>query len=100
MWQEWCKKPAIPKKLFNSEPIKLRQKSESGKLSYNLQREFDGMEHAIAVAEAEIKRTESIANDEAVMADHQKHADACAGVALAHEAVRVLYARWAELEAM
>ena len=100
MWQEWCKKPAIPKKLINSEPIKLRQKSESGKLSYNLQREFDGMEHAIAVAEAEIKRTEAIANDEAVMADHQKHADACAGVALAHEAVRVLYARWAELEAM
>ncbi len=69
-------------------------------MSYQLQREFDGMEQAIAVAEAEVKRSESVANDEAIMADHQQHAKACAEVASAHETVRVLYARWAELEGM
>ena len=100
MWQEWLKKSDMPKKLIDSEPNKLRKKSESVKLSYKLQREFDGMEQAIADAEAEVKRTEGIANNEAVIADHQKHAKACAEVAGAHEQVRVLFERWAELEHM
>ena len=58
------------------------------------------MEKVIAEAEAEVERTESIANDESQMNHHQKHANACADVATAHENVRVLYDRWAELEEM
>ena len=65
-----------------------------------MQREFDGMEQAIADAESEVERTEAIANDETVMADHQKHAKACADVAMAHQKVQELYSRWAELEGM
>jgi hypothetical protein len=58
------------------------------------------MEQAIAVAEAEVERAEAAVNDSAVMSDHQKHAKACAEVASAHNAVHILYARWAELEGM
>lgn len=100
MWQKWSKKPVLLNKLLSSKRIKLRQKSESGKLSYHLQREFDGMEQMIADAEAEVERTETVANDETVITDHQKHAEACADVANAHEKVRELYRRWAELESM
>ncbi len=100
MWQEWLKKPAPKNEKSSSEELKIRKKSTADKLSYKLQREFDGMEQAIAVAEAEVERAEVAVNDESVMADHQKHAKACAEVASAHETVRVLYARWAELEEM
>jgi hypothetical protein len=58
------------------------------------------MEQAIAEAEAEVERTEAIANDENVMVDHKKHSLACGDVASAHERVRELYNRWAELEGM
>ena len=101
MWQEWhLHKISSRSKKTTSEAIKSRQKSTPVKLSYNLQREFDGMEQAIAEAEAEVERTEAIANDENVMVDHKKHSLACADVASAHERVRELYNRWAELEGM
>ena len=99
MWQEWHNKPTEPKSK-KSETINTRTKSEPVKLSYKLQHEFDGMEKAIAVAEAEVERTEKIANDELVVADHKKHAKACSDVANAHEKVRSLYDRWTELEGM
>ena len=100
MWQEWQKSPVAKNENNSSEEIKERVKSAPVKLSYTLQREFDGMEQAIAVAEAEVERTEKIANDELVVADHKKHAKACSDVANAHEKVRALYDRWTELEGM
>ncbi|MDG1136978.1 MAG: ATP-binding cassette domain-containing protein, partial [Phycisphaerales bacterium] len=100
MWQEWLKKPAPKKEIHSSDEKRSRKKSKPAKLSYTFQREFDGMEQAIAVAEAEVERAEVAVNDSAVMSDHQKHAKACAEVASAHNAVRILYARWAELEGM
>ncbi|HIB50888.1 MAG TPA: ABC-F family ATP-binding cassette domain-containing protein, partial [Phycisphaerales bacterium] len=101
MWQESLnQKPNSLQKLIVSRSIKSRTKSESVKLSYQLQREFDCMEQAIAAAEAEVERAEAIANDEQVMADHHKHTKACEDVASTHEKVRTLYDRWAELEAM
>ncbi len=100
-WQAYIQnKPAKQKVKVALSSKNERTKSEPTKLSFKLQREFDGMEQAIAVAEAEVERTESIANDEEVIADHQQHAEACKNAANAHEAVRVLYQRWAELEAM
>jgi ATP-binding cassette subfamily F protein uup len=99
-WQEWSKKPKSQPEVQPASPAKLREKSDPVKLSYQLQREFDGMEKAIAQAEAEVERTELIASDETVVADHLLHATACAAVAEAHETVRALYARWAKLEAM
>ena len=99
MWQEWhLRKISTKSKKTTNEVVKTRVKSSPVKLSYNLQREFDGMEQAIADAEAEVDRTEMITNDETLMQNHQQHAAACAEVAKAHENVRVLYDRWAELE--
>ena len=100
MWQEWLKKPFANPKPRNLDTKNIRQKSGSVKLSYILQREFDGMEIAIADAEAEVERAELLSNDSQVMADHEKHSKACENVANAHEKVRALYERWAQLENM
>ena len=101
MWQEWVKYNVTAKlSIRKIESEKVRSKSAPVKLSYKLQREFDGMDQAIASAENEVKRAESIVHDESVISDHKKHAEACSAVACAHEAVRVLYDRWTELEAM
>ena len=100
-WQAYIqKKPTKHKSKVAPSPKQERTKSEPTKLSYKLQREFDGMEQAIADAEAEVERTEAIANDEDVIAAHLQHFEACKKAANAHEAVRVLYQRWAELEGM
>ena len=100
MWQDWLKQKIQPRKVSNQAASKKRRKSAPVKLSYKLQSEFDGMEKAIADAEAEVARSEAVANDEKIMEDHQLHSKACADVASAHEAVRKLYDRWAELEDM
>jgi ATP-binding cassette subfamily F protein uup len=100
LWQEWLKQKPKLDNTIDRGSIKVRKKSAPVKLSYTLQREFDGMEKSIADAEAEVARSESVANDEIVMADHQKHSKACADVASAHEHVRMLYSRWTELEEM
>jgi ATP-binding cassette subfamily F protein uup len=101
MWQEnnFGSEP-VGSEPSKPEPRKERQKSAPVKLSYKLQREFDSMEGAIAEAEREVERAESAANDETIIANHQKHAKACSDVAQAHEKVRKLYERWAELERM
>jgi ATP-binding cassette subfamily F protein uup len=100
LWQDWLKQKGKTDKSNDPRSIKTRQKSAPVKLSYKLQREYDGIEQAIAEAETEVERAEAIANDETVLGDHQKHAAACVDVAGAHENVRVLYDRWAELEGM
>ncbi len=100
-WEVWRK--AKPEKLAEKKDrgsINERMKSAPVKLSYKLQREFDGMEQAIAEAEAHLEQAEAIANDDQVVQDHQKHAKACDDVATAHEKVRMLYDRWAQLEGM
>jgi ATP-binding cassette subfamily F protein uup len=99
-WEVWRKKKPKTNTLPTSAPSKKRVKSASVKLTYILQREFDGMEKAIAVAEAEVERAELIVNDEEMMENHKKHAKACADVASAQGTVRALYDRWAELEKM
>ncbi|MBT4524203.1 MAG: ABC-F family ATP-binding cassette domain-containing protein [Phycisphaerae bacterium] len=100
LWQEWLKQKPKLDNTIDRGSIKVRKKSAPVKLSYTLQREFDGMEKSIADAEAEVARSESVANDEIVMSAHQKHSNACADVASAHEHVRMLYSRWTELEEM
>jgi hypothetical protein len=40
------------------------------------------------------------ATQDDVTANHQKYSEACSDVAGAHESVRKLYERWAELEKM
>ena len=69
------------------------------KLSYNEQREFDGMEAAIAVAEKKAAELEAKLNDPKLLGDHAAYAKACDASAAAQTEVTRLYARWEELEA-
>ncbi|MCE2885284.1 MAG: ABC-F family ATP-binding cassette domain-containing protein [Planctomycetaceae bacterium] len=69
------------------------------KLSYNEQREFDGMESAIAAAEKKAAELEAKLNDPKLIADHAAYAKACDLSAAAQTEVSRLYARWEELEA-
>lgn len=71
-----------------------------GKLTYMLQREYDGMEEAILSAEAEVERLEAEAADPALTADHVKAAAVYTRLKDGHAKVTELYARWAELDAM
>jgi len=70
------------------------------KLSYKEQREHDGMEEAILEAETEAETLEVATTDPAVVADHAKAAAAFETLSTAQEKVRLLYARWAELESI
>lgn len=97
-WQQWLRNKPEPEKFIASEAMKERIKSEPVKLSYKLQREFDGMEQAIAEAEMVVERAEKIANDEVIIANHEEHTKACLNLAVAHETVKKLFKRWAELE--
>ena len=72
----------------------------SKKLTYKLQRELDQMEEAILAEEARLEALQNDASDPAIMADQERFAEVCTKLAQAQEHVRVLYDRWAELEAM
>jgi ATP-binding cassette subfamily F protein uup len=69
------------------------------KLSYNEQRELEGMESAIAQAEGKVKACEAALADPATFSDRRKAAEAGQKLADAQGAVARLYARWEELEA-
>lgn len=71
-----------------------------GKLSYKLQREYDGMEEAILEAEAELERLEAQAADPALTSDHAKAAKVYKDLGAGQQRVKDLYARWAELDSM
>jgi len=68
------------------------------KLSYNEQREFDGMEAAIAAAEKKHADLETRLNDPSLVADHAAYAKACDAAGAAQAEIARLYARWEELE--
>lgn len=71
-----------------------------GKLSYKLQREYDGMEEAILEAEADLERLEAEAADPTLTSDHTRAATAYSMLKDGQQRVTELYARWAELDAM
>ena len=78
---------------------KKREKPKSGRLTYLLQREYDGMERVILEAEADVKRLEADAADPALATDHERAAEVYSKLSAGHARVTELYARWAELEA-
>ncbi|MEY2715753.1 MAG: hypothetical protein RIT24_2096, partial [Planctomycetota bacterium] len=68
------------------------------KLSYNEQREYDGIEASIAAAEKKAADLEAKLNDPTLLSDHQAYAKACDAAGAAQAEVQRLYARWQELE--
>ena len=75
-----------------------RPKSSTKRLSYLEQREYDGMEAAIAAAEAALEAAQSKAEDPSVVTSALKSTEAFAELEKAQGKVDHLYARWAELE--
>ena len=73
--------------------------SEKKRLTWNEQRELEGMEEAIHRAEAEVEKLQASVADPAVLADHVKIREAYERLATAQHEVERLYARWAELDA-
>ena len=83
-----------------SKPQDSRTSTSAKKLSYKFQRELDGMEEAILLAENEAEELKAKAGDPAVLADHVKLTEVCELLGKAEDRVADLYARWTELEAM
>lgn len=69
------------------------------KLSYNEQREYDGLEAKILDAESRAAELEARLGDPEVVNDHARMARACRELEEAQARVAALYARWEELEA-
>jgi ATP-binding cassette subfamily F protein uup len=69
------------------------------KLSYKEQRELDGMEQAIAVAEADVERCKEELADPKIALHSAKLAELSTALSNAESKIEKLYTRWAELEA-
>lgn len=69
------------------------------KLTWNEQRELEGIEAAIHKAEAEVELFQSKTTDPVVMSDHVKLHDAYERLSRAQQEVERLYARWSDLDA-
>jgi ATP-binding cassette subfamily F protein uup len=99
-WEADRDRPAVARKATGkSESTAASPKAKGTKLSYNEQREWDGMEERVLAAEARLEEARSRAEDPSIATDatalqaRLRELDAAQ-----HEADR-LYARWAELEA-
>ncbi len=92
-------KEATPKSSTSSS-AKLQAAAAPAKkrLSWNEQRELEGMETAILVAETRVEAAQAAVNNPAILADHVKSHAAYDELAKAQHEVERLYARWAELD--
>jgi len=68
------------------------------KLSFNEQRELDGIEAAITAAQKAVATAERRLDDPGVVADHAKLARACEELEVARSREQALFDRWQELE--
>lgn len=81
-----------------AEPKSLRQKPRPRKLTYAEQLELDGMEQAIASAEAEAQKLQKDLLDPAIMSKAEELALVYARLQDAEAEISRLYLRWDELE--
>jgi ATP-binding cassette subfamily F protein uup len=80
-------------KTARTAPVQLK------KLSYMEQRELEGMEEKIMLAEQELHALQKQMEDPKILANRDKLHEVCESVAAAQTAVTALYARWEMLEA-
>ena len=88
-----AQRQATPKPAPRSSP------AAKPRLTWNEQRELEGMEAEITRAESELETLQHAMADPATHADHVKMRDVCTRADAAQQRVRTLYARWEELEA-
>ena len=87
-----------PARKAPSKPVSKAPTSGKKRLTWNEQRELEGMEDAIHRAEAEVQTLQQRVSDPSVFADHTKAHEAYENLARAQHEVERLYARWAELD--
>jgi ATP-binding cassette subfamily F protein uup len=80
-------------------PAERPTSTEKKRLTWNEQRELEGMEAAIHRSEADVQASQAQVADPAVIADHTRMREACEKLGRAQQEVERLYARWAELDA-
>jgi ATP-binding cassette subfamily F protein uup len=80
-------------------PVERVKVNTTKRLSYLEQREYDGMEAAIAAAETQLAERQSEAHAPEIVTNAERAKAAYELLSFAEEAVEKLYERWAELEA-
>jgi ATP-binding cassette subfamily F protein uup len=107
-WQEAAKRAAAAESA-NREPKQARRASlpderrrdaKPRKLSYNEQREFEGIEQRVLDAEERAKELERQTTDPDIAHDHVRLTAVFSKLAAAQREVEQLYHRWQELEAL
>jgi ATP-binding cassette subfamily F protein uup len=91
--------PAAPATPKAQAPAPASPQAAKKKLSYNEQREFEGIEAAIAAAERKHSDLDAKLNEPKLVADRAAYAKACDAAGAAQAEIARLYARWQELEA-
>lgn len=77
-----------------------RSRSQSKRLSYKDQREYDSIETTVAAAEVKVKELTEECEKPEVLANHSRLTELTRAISEAQAEVDRLYARWAELEEM
>jgi ATP-binding cassette subfamily F protein uup len=103
-WEEWYREQTAavraPKAAAAPTASDAAASPPRKKLSYQLQREWDGMEARIAAAEATLAALEAEAQRPDVVSNHARLVELDAQATAARGEVDRLYARWAELETL
>ena len=105
-YEKWNSARKSARKTNSSDGTSSRKPTVSGspvrkrKLSYKEKREYDSMEEDILQAEVEVEQLEAQIADPELAQDHVKSSQCYESLSKAQEKVKVLYARWVELEAI
>lgn len=88
----------VPSKEVAATQIPAARRSSGRKLSFNEQRELDGIEAAIEAAQSVVAAAERRMEDPVTASDHAAMAKACLALEQAQAKENALFARWQELE--
>ena len=97
-WRAAKRQVDAPSEAVSKPKAPAKPKQRTKKLSYNEQREFDGMEEAILVAEEKVEALQAESNDPDLANNRDRMTTVWADLASAQSEVERLYARWSELE--
>ncbi len=97
-WENEISQSNNTKKIAKKQPTVRKKSNSNGKLSYNEQREFDGMEEKILVAESALEKLSQQENSVASSSNPKEAEEYYSKLHETQQEVEQLYARWAELE--
>jgi ABC transport system ATP-binding/permease protein len=98
-WEAWRAERQAAERPRDSAPAAAKPAPARRKLSYIEQREYDGIEAAIAAAEAELAQARADSEDPAHASNAGRLVELLAAIEARQAEVDRLYARWSELEA-